>query len=79
MGVPGREPPPPASGPDWRAPSVTIDDLERWQEHGAVWRALEVTDKRAVIDLCSCTGEPMERVQSDAPELIEYVRAHSAD
>jgi hypothetical protein len=58
---------------------VTIEDLQRWSEGGAVWRALEVSDERAVIDLCSCTGEPMERVESEAPGLIEYVRAHRAE
>jgi hypothetical protein len=56
--------------------TVTIAYLEEWEGHGAVWRAVEVSDKRAVIDLCSCTGEPMDRVQSDEPELIAYVRAH---
>jgi hypothetical protein len=61
------------------AATVTIEDLERWTDHGAVWRAVEVTDQRAVIDLCSCTGEAMERVQSDAPEVIEFVRAHRPD
>ncbi len=58
---------------------VTIEDLERWRETGAIWRPWEVTDEHAVIDLCSCTGEPMDRVRSDAPELIEYVRAHRDD
>jgi hypothetical protein len=62
--------------PEWQRPPVTIADLERWEENGAVWRAYEVTDERALIDLCSCTGEPMDRVQSEAPELIEFVRAH---
>jgi prephenate dehydrogenase len=56
--------------------TVTIAQLEEWEGHGAMWRAVQVSDERAVIDLCSCTGEPMERVQSEAPELIEYVRAH---
>jgi hypothetical protein len=60
-------------------PPVTIKELEDWELNGAIWRAVEVTDERAVIDLCSCSGEPMDRVQSDAPELIEYVRAHRAD
>ena len=59
--------------------NLTIEDLERWTDNGAIWRAWEVTDERAVIDLCSCTGEPMDRVRSDAPELIAYVRAHRDD
>jgi hypothetical protein len=54
---------------------VTAQHLEEWEEHGAVWRVVEVSDERAVIDLCSCTGEPMDRVLSDEPELIAYVRA----
>jgi hypothetical protein len=55
--------------------AVTIQELEDWEESGALWHALEVGDERAVIELCSCTGEAMDRVESDSPELIEYVRA----
>jgi hypothetical protein len=55
---------------------VTIDYLKQWEEHGAVWRALEVSDDRAVIELRSCFGEPVDLVDSDAPALIEFVRAH---
>ena len=58
-----------------RAP-VTIDDLTRWEEHGARWRALELTDERAVLELCTCYGEPVDQVQSDEPELIAFVRHH---
>jgi hypothetical protein len=58
--------------------SVTIKELEDWELNGAVWRPVEVTDQRAVIDMCSCSGERMDRVQSDEPELIQYVRAHEA-
>jgi hypothetical protein len=65
------------AGDGWQAPSVTIEDLERWEDNGAMWRPFEITDKRAVIDLCSCTGEAMERVQSDAKDVIELARARS--
>jgi hypothetical protein len=58
---------------------VTIGELEDWELHGATWRPVEVTDRRAVIDLCSCSGEPTDRVESDAPELIDYVPSHRAD
>jgi hypothetical protein len=60
-------------------PQVTIKDLENWEQHGAVWRAVEVSERRAVVDLCSCSGEPMDRVDSDEPEFIEFVRAHRDD
>lgn len=66
-------------GRSGEAPSVTVEYLEEWEGHGAMWRAVEVSDQRAVIDLCSCTGEPMDRVQSDEPALIAYVRAHPHD
>jgi hypothetical protein len=65
------------AGQEWQAPSVTIEDLERWEDNGAMWRPFEVTDTRAVIDLCSCTGEAMERVQSDADDVIELARART--
>ena len=64
-----------AAESEWHAPSVTIEDLDRWEDNGAVWRPFEVTDTHAVIDLCSCTGEPMERVQSDAEDVIELARS----
>jgi hypothetical protein len=57
---------------------VTVEDLERWEDHGATWRALEVTDQRAVIELCTCYGEAVDTVQSEAPELIAFVREHHA-
>jgi hypothetical protein len=57
-------------------PSATVEYLKDWELNGATWRAVDVSDHHAVIDLLSCTGERMDRVQSDQPELIEYVRAH---
>jgi hypothetical protein len=53
---------------------LTVAELEEWELHGAVWRALEVSDERAVVELCSCSGEPMDVAEGDAPELIEFVR-----
>jgi hypothetical protein len=65
------------TGDSWQAPSVTIENLERWEDNGAVWRPFEVTETHAVIDLCSCTGEPMERVQSNAPDVIDVARSRA--
>jgi hypothetical protein len=56
-------------------PSITIADLERWEENGATWRTLELTDERAVVELCTCYGEPVGTLQSESPEFIEFVRA----
>lgn len=58
---------------------TTITELEDWARSGAMWRAVELTEGHAVVDLCACTGELMERVQSDDPELIAFVRAHPDD
>ena len=55
---------------------LTVSELEDWELHGAIWRALEVTDERAVVELCSCSGEPMDVAEGDARELIEFVRGH---
>jgi hypothetical protein len=58
---------------------ATIKELQDWRLSGATWRAVRVTDERAVIDLCSCSGEPMDRVESDEPDVIEFVRVHVDD
>jgi hypothetical protein len=57
------------------AREATIHELEDWELNGAVWRPAEVYSDRAVVDLCSCTGELMERVESEDPRFIEFVRA----
>jgi hypothetical protein len=57
---------------------VSIEDLERWVIAGAHWRVVDISRDHAVVDMCSCTGEPMERVESDDPAVIGYLRtAHS--
>jgi hypothetical protein len=52
----------------------TIDELRDWELNGAVWRPVEVHIDLAVVDLCSCSGELMERVESADPEFIAFVR-----
>jgi hypothetical protein len=54
--------------------ATTIEDLERWEEHGAIWRARELSDERAVVELCTCYGEPVDLVQSEDAALIAFVR-----
>jgi hypothetical protein len=55
---------------------ATIEELKSWADHGAVWRAFEISDELAVVELCTCYGERVDMVQSASPELIEFVRAH---
>ncbi len=57
----------------------TVKELEDWELGGAKWRAIDLSDERAVVELCACTGEPMDMVQSQSPEFIEFVRAHPRD
>ncbi len=59
--------------------ATTIKELQDWELGGAQWRRVIVTDERAVVDLCTCSGELMERVQSEEPEVIEFVRSHPGD
>jgi hypothetical protein len=60
-------------------PAITVDALVRWEEHGANWRAVEVSDRRAVVELCTCHGEPVDVLESDEPALIAFVRGRRAD
>jgi hypothetical protein len=59
--------------------TLTIDVLERWVLFGAQWRVVELSDDRAVVDLCTCAGEPVERLESDDPAVIGYVRTAPGD
>ena len=58
--------------------TTTIRDLQRWEEYGATWRAIELSDKLAILELCTCYGEPVDVVRSHDPRLIEFVREHEA-
>ena len=51
-----------------------IETLERWEGHGAVWRAVHVSDDYAIVDLCECTGQPVDRLESSDPDLIRFLR-----
>lgn len=53
---------------------LTIDDLEGWVVAGAHWRVVDISAEHAVVDMCTCTGEPMERVESADPAVIGYLR-----
>lgn len=56
-------------------PELTIDELERWALFGAQWRVVDLSDAHVVVDLCECTGRPVERRESDDATLIDYVRS----
>jgi hypothetical protein len=54
---------------------LTVGELENWVDSGATWRPVEITDARAVVELCTCYGEPVDLREGVGEELIEYVRA----
>jgi hypothetical protein len=65
--------------PDPIRPGLTIEALERWEGNGATWRAVEVSDQRVVVELCTCYGEPVDMLASEAPDVIAFVRLHPDD
>jgi hypothetical protein len=50
-----------------------IQILTRWRDHGAEWRTLALDDNRAVVELLTCYGEPVDRLESEDPRLIAYL------
>jgi hypothetical protein len=52
----------------------TISVLERWEANGAIWEPVRVSDEIAVLDLCTCYGEPVDRIETCDAEAIAYVR-----
>lgn len=56
-----------------------LTTLERWRDAGADYRVVHLSDDVAVVDLCTCDGQPMERLESTDRPLIDYLREHSND
>jgi hypothetical protein len=59
--------------PEPPIPESPIDVLKRWEDHGAVWRAWSVTETEAIVDLCTCTGEPVDQLRSSDAALLRYL------
>ena len=61
-----------------RIRSVNSDDavtaLKGWREHGADYRVLHLSDELAVVELCTCFGEPVDHLESSDPRLLRYLR-----
>jgi hypothetical protein len=58
---------------------LSVDELERWALFGAQWRVVDCSDERAVVDLCTCTGELVERRETSDPALIAHLRSARPD
>jgi hypothetical protein len=61
------------------AQQLTVADLQRWVEAGAHWRVLAAGEHHVTVELCSCLGEPVERLESEAPEVLDYLRGLRSD
>jgi hypothetical protein len=48
--------------------------LERWTDHGALYEVLELTDAKAVVQLKTCYGEPVDLLESEDARLIAFLR-----
>ncbi len=61
------------------AETLTIETLEGWARSGAHWRVVHHGERRAVVELQQCTGEPVERIASDDPAVIAYLEGVATD
>ncbi|HEY3550701.1 MAG TPA: hypothetical protein VGK69_06595 [Gaiellaceae bacterium] len=61
------------------AETLTIETLEDWARAGAHWRVLHHGDHRAVVELQQCTGELVERLESDDPAVLVYLEGIDSD
>jgi hypothetical protein len=55
---------------------LTVEELERWATFGATWRVVQISDRRAIVDMCQCTGEREARRVASDPIVLEYLRNH---
>jgi hypothetical protein len=56
------------------SPEDPVAVLERWRDAGATYRILHLSDEAAIVQLCTCFGEPVDRLESRDPSLIAYLR-----
>ena len=47
--------------------------LTRWEDHGAIWRLARIDLTGAVVELCTCHGEPVDELRSNDPALLAYL------
>jgi hypothetical protein len=66
-------------GIDVSPTALTVERLEHWTDSGAHWRVVEITDEHVVMDLCACTGEPVERIRSDDIAILAHIGAARSD
>jgi len=58
---------------------LTVETLESWARAGAHWRVIHHGQRRAIVELQQCTGEPVERLESDEPAVLAYLDGVESD
>lgn len=58
---------------------LTVDRLESWALSGAHWRVVSRSENRVTVELQQCTGERVELLESEDPELLRYLRGISSN
>ncbi len=54
--------------------AATVEVLQRWTLFGGHWHSLNISDEHADVELCACTGEPVERLRTTDPDTIRYLQ-----
>jgi hypothetical protein len=49
---------------------LTIEELDQWVLFGGTWRTVRVGEGQATVELCTCTGEAVERRETSDPSVI---------
>ena len=51
-----------------------LEDLQRWQAAGGLWRVVGQRSGRTLVELCRCDGgEVVGRLTSDDPQFLDYL------
>lgn len=56
-----------------------VEQLQRWETAGAVWRVIARNQSSATVGLFRCDGgEEVERITSSDPDLLEYLASRQS-
>lgn len=53
--------------------------LERWCDNGGEYRIVHLSERLAVVELCTCSDEPVDRLVSSDPQLLRYLHENGYD
>lgn len=58
-----------------RADQSPIAMLERWEQHGAIWRTASLSGTEATVELLTCHGELVDELRASDVETLGYLAA----